>query len=661
MTTIYIKTQANNSESIGLFSWVRLKQNGLYLPINKENNLVDHNMNARIDGINEIFTGATSIGAPYYTGSAAKAYYVFKFEIEDNFTLEFTDWANTTFGKPYSVFVSYDNINYELVANNNTNIGTGKIFSVNVTVIYGKLIVKDDLGYKSYSNGWIDLGSSYPTETVFMNQGVFQLKVVEIPFSAWGTLQGNVELHFYSSNPSRTTTSFNIETTPFTLFEEWEDQEIKIIEYTDNLTQTESTVSMRTEPFSLYSELGNSVDVLYYTDDPDKASANVEFTANYTPLDEIEGDFEVVTWSDTVVTAGNEPKLTYSALPFEQLIVPATDFKSYGSVKSLVAQKINQAQDGKLRFIVSFDSGTTWKTYIFNKWRVIDVGNFELICRKGMTIDILNAIPESDLSGINRIGYYLDNSIHNSSENIQLDYVKVISSAPINDVKFDNLAFYLLNTTATIQVSLQGNKIVGTLDDVDAGRVQYRVLLNNSPYYPSSGFSTLLSAPVNIQLNISDSNILFGQENVLRVEFQDYWGQTDYWETTFVGTYSGIMFKDESGHFYSTSIGEVLKHLDFEDIIAGQTTLEQKVIVKNQLGVQLQNLILEVQKDKLPEGVKIELSRSNFPFAPEDPLLFNMFFNVDEEFEFYTRIVTDIQAPAAPNGEFEVRAKADPV
>lgn len=122
-----------------------------------------------------------------------------------------------------------------------------------------------------------------------------------------------------------------------------------------------------------------------------------------------------------------------------------------------------------------------------------------------MTIDTLNTIPEKDLIGLTRIGYYLDNSIHNSVEKTQLDVVKTIQLAPTQDVKFSDVAFYLLNTTATIQLQLQGNKLVGTLDDADQTRVQYRVILNGNPYYPLNGeFSPLMPSPLNIQLNLSE-------------------------------------------------------------------------------------------------------------------------------------------------------------
>ncbi|QSF43567.1 hypothetical protein [Paenibacillus tianjinensis] len=575
-----------------------------------------------------------------------------------------TGWAVGT-KKEFTISTpnAYKKYRLSVSANNgDTYVSIGQLEMMEM-LYSDKALILSGGSYKKYDTvlGWQNVTSATPTESDYSNGNNLE-EVSSISESAWSQLTGNVELYYYTDNPTKTEVQFGIETTPFTLAQEWEDKTIKVVEYTDNPALTESVVTLDTEPFSIYEELGDTVDVLYYTDNTSKTSANLTVTANYTPLDEIDSDFDVVTWTNADIEVGHEPTLTYEALPFEQLIITPYDIASYGTIKTIVAKKINQSVEGTLRFIVSFDSGVTWKSYRFGKWKIINITNTENIRRYGMTVDTINTIPESALVGLKRVGYYLDNSIHRSAEIAQLDSLKISTSSPTQDVKFSDVAFYLLNTIATIKLSLQGNKIVGTLDDSDTGKVQYRVLLNGNPYYPLTGeFSSLAPSPLNIQLNLNEKDIKFGQDNVLRVEFQDYWGQMDFWEKPFVGTYSGIMFKDETGTYLSNSFGEILKHLDFGVVIAGQTTLEQKVIVKNQLGVQVQNLILEVQKEKLPEGVKIEMSRSNFPFTPEDPLLFNMFFNADEEFEFYTRIVTDIQAPPAANGEFEVRAKADPV
>jgi hypothetical protein len=284
----------------------------------------------------------------------------------------------------------------------------------------------------------------------------------------------------------------------------------------------------------------------------------------------------------------------------------------------------------------------------------------------GMRYQTFNTIPEHQIkvqpNGNIKLAYYIEETKH-LNQPIGIDYISYRSLVPQEDIKFNDIAFYVLNTTATINLQFGGNKLTGVLDDKDLTKVQYRVLLNGNPYHPRNGEFTRLNAPpVNISLNISERDIIFEKENVLRVEFKDSWGETDFWEPPpFIGTYSGIMFKDEKGKYLSNSFGEILRNLEFGDIIAGQTTLEQKVIVKNQMGVQVQNLILNVMKDKLPEGVRIELSRTNNPFVAEDPLLFNMFFNPDDEFTLYVRISTDLEAPANPNGEFEVRANADPV
>ncbi|CAH0119178.1 hypothetical protein PAE9249_01677 [Paenibacillus sp. CECT 9249] len=288
------------------------------------------------------------------------------------------------------------------------------------------------------------------------------------------------------------------------------------------------------------------------------------------------------------------------------------------------------------------------------------------LIQNGMTTDEVNQIPtaalQSKMNDTTRLGYYIEEKAETENEEAAIDLVKVISKANINDVKMKDLAFYLLNTTATIQLQVSGNKLTGQIDDADQTNVQYRVFLNDEIYYPESGqFTPLAPSPLDISLYLSEKELKFGQENKLRVEFQDYWGQTDVWETTFVGTYSGIMFMDETGNYYSDTFGGILKYLDFGVIVAGQTTIDQRVQVKNQLGYGITNLTLEAQNVALPDGVRVELSRKNKPFIGEDKLLFSQILQEDDVVEFYVRISTDIEARPVPNGEFEIRARADKV
>ncbi|ETT36725.1 hypothetical protein C161_09448 [Paenibacillus sp. FSL R5-192] len=514
--------------------------------------------------------------------------------------------------------------------------------------------------YMYYSNQWKTLDDDID-ESRYLNYGMDDISI--IPESAWSQLQGEVELCYYTDDPTKTEASFNIETEPFTLAEEWEDKEIKIIEYTDDPNQTESTITIETEPFTIYDELGDSVDVLYYTDDPSKTSAELNITANYSPLDELEGDFDVVTWTnDEEVIAGNrDMMLTYNALPFEQLIVQPTDIALFGDVKKVIATKVTEnSPEGILRMAASFDSGLTWKTYRFNKWLDMDIQNTTLFKRKGMNLDTLNAIPEKDLIDLTRIAYYFDSSKHYENSYL-LDEVKMVVDAPRHAVEFRDMSLQLLNTTATIDLTFSGNKLTGVLDDADQGKVKYRVLLNGKTYYPADGnFTRLAASPFNIELNIDERNVNFGVENTLKVEFQDYWGAVDSREIKFIGSYSGLMFMDESGDFLSDTFGGILKKLDYGVIIAGQTTLTKKVRIKNLLGYAVDHVYLEMDKKFETDGVEVQLSRQADPFLPIDYLTYGLI-QPEDSIDFYIRIATDIHAKPNPNGNFEMKVTADRV
>ncbi|WP_068619999.1 DUF4082 domain-containing protein [Paenibacillus tuaregi] len=531
-------------------------------------------------------------------------------------------------------------------------------FGLTFSVVESRVLIFNNGQYKYFDNEWRNLGGAV-LETDFLSHGMSSIETISD--NDWSQLQGEVELCYYTDDPSKTEAQFTIETTPFTLAEEWEDQTIKIIEYTDDPNQTESSVTLETEPFTLYDELGDSVDVLYYTDDPSATSKNLEITANYSPLDELTGDFDILTWTeDESLTTSN---LTLKALPFEQLLLQPSDFKINGSLQSIIVNKItSQFPEGTHKYIVSFDSGQTWEAYKSKKWLKVNPTNLEEVKTYAMSLATLQTLKEAAFAGKGkqiRIGYYLDNSIHREEE-VKLDNLKLVTKSPTDDVKFNELSFYLLNTVATLQMKLTGNKLTGSLDDTDKGKVQYRALLNGKPYFPVTGeFTALAPSPVDIHLNISERAILFNQPNTIRVEFQDAWRQTDFWEAQFIGTYSGLMFMDEKGEYLSDTFGGLLKYLNFDIIIAGQTTLEQKVVIKNQLGYPIKNLTLEVMNDKLPEGVNVELSRKANPFIGSPKLGFNQVINPDETIEVYVRVATTIDAKPWPGGQFEIRAKAD--
>ncbi|WP_145413288.1 hypothetical protein [Paenibacillus xylanexedens] len=536
------------------------------------------------------------------------------------------------------------------------DIESGKSISPYSPVHYKRFLILNNNEKYYYSSGWISLGVGVPTEQDYLNYGMEDVST--LPESAWSQLTGEVELCYYTDDPNKTEVSFNIETIPFTLAEEWENKQIKIVEYTDDPNQTESIVSIETEPFTLYDELEDNMEVLYYTDDPTKSFAQLDITANYSPLDELEGDFDVVTWSDNNTTKS----ATTSSIPSPQSIIQTDDYYMYGDLLSIV-DKLNST-NGTLRYAVSFNEGSTWEVCKFGKWRNINISTLSLFKSNGMSkydISLIDAAALKNKGTKIRFAYYIEDNIHNSNPGIEIDNMKLNINSATETIKIDNVAFYVLNTNATIQLSLTGSKLTGILDDSDKGRVQYRVLLNDKPYYPSDGtFTRLAPSPQDIDINISDREIIFNQPNKLKVEFQDYWGETDYWETTFIGTYSGLMFMDDSGEYLSDTFGGILKQLDFGVIIAGQTTFTQKVRIKNQLGYAIDNVYLEMDKKYERDGVVVELSRQENPFLATDYLTFGLT-QPDDVIDFYVRIATDMRAKPNPNGIFELKVNADRV
>lgn len=195
--------------------------------------------------------------------------------------------------------VVYEKTNLE------TNFHTITVTSLSVNCIFDTYDIASNLSsalvllkdeYKTYlSKQWKTVTTSIPTVDDYLKKGIADIST--IPESAWAELEGEIELCYYTDDPNKTEASFNIETEPFTLAEEFDDQTIKIIEYTDNPEQEDSSITLETEPFTFYEEVGDSFDVLYYTDDPDKTEAELEINHNYSPLDELDGDFDLVTWT----------------------------------------------------------------------------------------------------------------------------------------------------------------------------------------------------------------------------------------------------------------------------------------------------------------------------------------------------------------------------
>lgn len=144
----------------------------------------------------------------------------------------------------------------------------------------------------------------------------------------------------------------------------------------------------------------------------------------YSPLDELDGEFEVVVWTDQQDITGS---LKVIAIPPDQIIIPTGDISLY-SVESIDSFTISAVVSGlaDLRIAVSFDRGVNWYTRSEDgtTWETINLDTTEMKT-KGMTKDIFNAIPSDawnelrNNSGTVRFAYFL--SMEESTDILEVD------------------------------------------------------------------------------------------------------------------------------------------------------------------------------------------------------------------------------------------------
>ena len=568
-----------------------------------------------------------------------------------------------------------------------------EIYDRVISPIPDKHLVLHNGQYK-YHNGTSWLATT-ATEANFIQYGHDDLS--HITEAQWAELTGNKSIAVWSDFEDKQYVSAVLEKEPFVakdiigdnaeliLHTESTSEQLILNTEVDNysvydyiselptvLVYTESTddiiVSTTTEPFDLYDEFGDEVEVLFYTDDEAVTEADLILEANWSPIDELEGDFEVVTWTDEGSDTAQRV-LELTAIPKPQFVKLANPKLLYGYLESILAEDVSETYRFKkdTRYLLTDQKGQDW--YVWDKYSQsfvkTDASTHEAIIKNGMTDEDINNITDKQWKTWKgdyvNIGVFLKDNPRDTIVSI-VESISYSDYLPRHSTQVEKGSFYILNTTAKIDLELNGNVIKGILSDDDLTRVQYRVFVNNKAYYPSDGsFTELGDSPRNIELVIPSKDIIMDDWNTVKVEFQDFYGTTDYWQTQFIGTYSGLMFKDIHGDYYSSEIGEVLKYLDFGVIIAGQTTIEHEIILKNQYGYDVENIYLYANTSEFPQGMSIEFSESLSPFLPQPELKLARVLKNNEEYPFFVRLKTELGSTPNANGSFDIIVRADKV
>lgn len=404
----------------------------------------------------------------------------------------------------------------------------------------------------------------------------------------------------------------------------------------------------------IYDNFNDSVEVLLFTSEINPV-LNLE--VNYSPIDELEGNFEVVTWTDE---SQDKAKRT-----LDMVSIPHPQFLKF-QLPIILLSKVGKLDvingQGGIRFLFSHDNAT-WYKWSGSDFINVDASTNDLITSNGNTPDEINSISQNDFiskwSHSNfSLGVYLEDSIRDKFTSSLEDLI-LTENYPSSTSTLSDINLYILNTTARIDLELAGLTLTGSLSDADLTRVQYKVTLNGESFYPSNGEWTALSEPPqNINITMKTSDIKMMDWNTLRVDFRDFFGTEDYWQTTFVGNYASLMFKDTDGNYYSDDVGQVLQYLDFGNIVAGEVTVSHEIILKNQYGYAVKDIEIVPNTSYLPEGVLIEMSKTNDTFIPESDLLYSEGLDDNEELSFFVRMNTDVNSIPNEYNKFDVFVKA---
>lgn len=519
-------------------------------------------------------------------------------------------------------------------------------------------LIYNQNSYKYYSNNkWNTIGE-IATENDYKNYGS---DISHIPQSAWEQLSGTTEICFYTDNTKKDLLTMIIETEPFSVYD-YISETPKVLVYTEDTEDI--VVSTTHDKFDMYDVFEDNIEIISYTDDTSVLNANLILEANYSPIDELEGDFEVITWTDEETT---ERICEFSAIPKPQFLKLENPKQIFGSLKNMFVNNISETYRDEVRVLFCGKDTSQWKVWDKKQGNfiLVDASTEQAILKNGMKTDDVIKITESEWQkwkdGFINIGIFLKDNPRDTITSI-VETISYADTLPRDTTTIADTSFYILNTTAKIDLTLNGSVLTGVLSDDDLTRVQYRVFLNNNYYYPADGsFTKLGEAPQNIEIAFNSNDIKMGDWNTVKVEFQDFFGTVDYWSAQFMGTYTGLMFKDVYGQYYSNEIGEVLQYLDFGIIIAGQTTVEHEIILKNQYGYDIQNVHLFANTGSLPKGMSIEFSQNQSPFIAQPELKLSGILNNNAELPFFVRLKTELGATPDANGTLDIIVKAEKV
>lgn len=214
----------------------------------------------------------------------------------------------------------------------------------------------------------------------------------------------------------------------------------------------------------------------------------------------------------------------------------------------------------------------------------------------------------------------------------------------------------LSNTDPIITITYDDFIMKATIGDDDGDDIAYRISVNGELIFDYTNFT-----PTKTFVDFIFAEYLkFGEENIIKLEVKDTHGGYASQEFTVIGTYRGLMFKNENGEYFVDDKGEILMDLLFgKTLIGGQTSETKKVILENRHEFPITNVQITPENPNFTKGAVLEISETEMPFTPKDVIKVLEIMPSLGEKDFYVRVKTTREAHQG--GYFYIKSTASPV
>lgn len=233
----------------------------------------------------------------------------------------------------------------------------------------------------------------------------------------------------------------------------------------------------------------------------------------------------------------------------------------------------------------------------------------------------------------------------------------------------------LSNTDPIISLTYDDFSMTATIGDDEDDSIAYKLSINDEEIFDYTNF---VPTKAHVGHVFDTKKLKFGEENTVTLEVKDTHGGYAKQEFVIIGSYRGLMFKNEDNQYFIDDKGNILMDLLFDEtLIGGQTSKTKKVTLENRHEFPISNVEVITQKpiktknengeevieivdgDDFAEGATLELSETEMPFNPKNIIKILETMPVQGTKDFYVRVKTN--RDAHQGGYFYIKSTASPV